>query len=83
MELLLNTVLLACPIFVALDTARHAIAARSRKVGGIHFCRLGRYQFSFCRCRKPAAAPADRLARAAKGRADRRLAAIAAQWSRG
>lgn len=25
---------------------------RSRKVGGIRFLRIGRFQFSFCRCRQ-------------------------------
>jgi hypothetical protein len=24
---------------------------RNRKVGGIRFLRIGRYQFSFCRCK--------------------------------
>lgn len=29
---------------------------RYRKVGGIWFFRVGRLQFSFCKCRRPASA---------------------------
>jgi hypothetical protein len=28
------------------------LLVRYKRVGGIRFLRLGRYQFSFCRCRK-------------------------------
>lgn len=63
--------------------ATRAVMATKRKVGGITFLRIGRYQVSFC---KPRTVPADRVAkvtRRAQTSEARRLDAIASRWCNG
>lgn len=72
--------------YAALSLAYTMTAQNARKVGGITFLRLGRYQLSFCRCRQPAPSAAIREGRKAlalRTREERRLDAIAAKWVNG
>lgn len=63
-------------------TGRRILASRKR-VGGITFLRVGRWQVSLC---KPRAVPADRMAQVTKraqSHDQRRLDAIASRWCNG
>ena len=63
--------------------AARAVLATRKRVGGLTFFRVGRWQVSIC---KPRAVPAARIAQATKraqSREDRRLDAIASKWCNG
>lgn len=80
---MLTFIIVTAATYAALTAAYGAVMLRTRKVGGIHFARFGRHQFSYCRCKAAPAVPAERLARAAQSREARRLDAIAAKWVNG
>jgi len=66
--------------------ATRAVLATKRKVGGITFLRVGRWQVSVCKPRQPATISAERMAQATKRAQSveaRRLDAIAAAWCNG
>ena len=63
--------------------AARAVLATRRKVGGLTFFRVGRWQVSIC---QPRAVPAARIAAATKraqSHEARRLDAIASRWCNG
>lgn len=72
--------------YAALSLVYTMTMQNARKVGGITFLRIGRYQLSFCRCRQPAPSAAireERKALALRSREERRLDAIASRWCNG
>ena len=66
--------------------ASRAILATKRKVGGLTFFRVGRWQVSICKPRAASVITADRMAQATKRAQShdaRRLDAIASRWCNG